>query len=149
MLARPGPLPSGSGWFYELKWDGFRADRLDRGRAPCSISSWVGHDAPTRASQAPHRKGPSWATSEPFDDGEALWTAVCEHGFEGFGGEEAGQPLPLRRARLDEAQESELLAARLRDRGVAAVTTTDAQWLAYFGATRLVGSATPIPTVAG
>jgi len=25
MLSRPGPLPSGSGWSYELKWDGFRA----------------------------------------------------------------------------------------------------------------------------
>jgi bifunctional non-homologous end joining protein LigD len=25
MLARPGPLPSGSGWSYELKWAGFRA----------------------------------------------------------------------------------------------------------------------------
>jgi ATP-dependent DNA ligase len=25
MLARPGPLPSGSGWSFELKWDGFRA----------------------------------------------------------------------------------------------------------------------------
>jgi ATP dependent DNA ligase domain len=25
MLARPGPLPSGSCWSFELKWDGFRA----------------------------------------------------------------------------------------------------------------------------
>ena len=25
MLSRPGPLPSGLGWSYELKWDGFRA----------------------------------------------------------------------------------------------------------------------------
>ena len=25
MLSRPGPLPSGSGWAFELKWDGFRA----------------------------------------------------------------------------------------------------------------------------
>jgi bifunctional non-homologous end joining protein LigD len=24
MLARPGPLPSGSGWSFELKWDGIR-----------------------------------------------------------------------------------------------------------------------------
>ena len=24
-LARPAPLPTGSGWSYELKWDGFRA----------------------------------------------------------------------------------------------------------------------------
>jgi ATP-dependent DNA ligase len=25
MLARSGPLPSSSGWSFELKWDGFRA----------------------------------------------------------------------------------------------------------------------------
>jgi ATP-dependent DNA ligase len=25
MLSRPGPLPSGSGWSLEVKWDGFRA----------------------------------------------------------------------------------------------------------------------------
>jgi bifunctional non-homologous end joining protein LigD len=25
MPSRPGPLPSGSGWSFEVKWDGFRA----------------------------------------------------------------------------------------------------------------------------
>ena len=25
MLSRSGPLPPGSGWSFELKWDGFRA----------------------------------------------------------------------------------------------------------------------------
>jgi bifunctional non-homologous end joining protein LigD len=25
MLLRPGPIPPGDGWAYELKWDGFRA----------------------------------------------------------------------------------------------------------------------------
>jgi bifunctional non-homologous end joining protein LigD len=25
MLSRPGPLPAGAGWSFELKWDGFRA----------------------------------------------------------------------------------------------------------------------------
>jgi ATP-dependent DNA ligase len=25
MLSRPGPLPSGAGWSFEVKWDGFRA----------------------------------------------------------------------------------------------------------------------------
>lgn len=25
MLSRAGPLPSGPGWSFELKWDGFRA----------------------------------------------------------------------------------------------------------------------------
>jgi ATP-dependent DNA ligase len=49
MPSRPGPLPTGSQWCFELKWDGFRAivwteDGL-RGRsrggwnmAPCSKS---------------------------------------------------------------------------------------------------------------
>jgi ATP-dependent DNA ligase len=27
--------------------------------------------------------GPSWTTSEAFDDGKALRTAVCEYGLEG------------------------------------------------------------------
>jgi bifunctional non-homologous end joining protein LigD len=26
---------------------------------------------------------PGWATSEAFEDGEALYAAVCEHGLEG------------------------------------------------------------------
>jgi bifunctional non-homologous end joining protein LigD len=39
MLSRPGPLPSGSGWSYEVKWDGFRAivsteDGLRKGGPP-------------------------------------------------------------------------------------------------------------------
>jgi ATP-dependent DNA ligase len=25
MLSRPGPIPTGPGWRYEVKWDGFRA----------------------------------------------------------------------------------------------------------------------------
>jgi ATP-dependent DNA ligase len=25
MLLRTGPIPSGEGWVFELKWDGFRA----------------------------------------------------------------------------------------------------------------------------
>jgi len=25
MLLRPGPIPAGEGWAFELKWDGFRA----------------------------------------------------------------------------------------------------------------------------
>ena len=25
MLAKPGPLPTGPGWSYDVKWDGFRA----------------------------------------------------------------------------------------------------------------------------
>ena len=44
VLPRPGPLPVGRRWTYELKWDGFRAlARLRKGCA--SQSSWVEHDA--------------------------------------------------------------------------------------------------------
>ena len=25
MLLRPGPIPTGTGWSFEVKWDGFRA----------------------------------------------------------------------------------------------------------------------------
>jgi ATP-dependent DNA ligase len=25
MLSKPGPLPTGDGWMFEPKWDGFRA----------------------------------------------------------------------------------------------------------------------------
>jgi bifunctional non-homologous end joining protein LigD len=25
MLCRPGPIPTGRGWTFEVKWDGFRA----------------------------------------------------------------------------------------------------------------------------
>jgi bifunctional non-homologous end joining protein LigD len=25
MLSRPGPIPTGPGWRYEVKWDGFHA----------------------------------------------------------------------------------------------------------------------------
>jgi bifunctional non-homologous end joining protein LigD len=25
MLAKPGPMPTGPSWSYEVKWDGFRA----------------------------------------------------------------------------------------------------------------------------
>ena len=28
--------------------------------------------------------GPQWKTPETFEDGEALWAAVCEHGLEGL-----------------------------------------------------------------
>ena len=28
--------------------------------------------------------GPQWRTPEAFDDGEALWEAVCEHELEGL-----------------------------------------------------------------
>ena len=149
MLSRPGPLPSGSGWSYELKWDGFRAlvsteDGLAvRSRRGWNMTSvlpelralptgllldgelvaWKGSepyfpdvcrrvlnrdmsvpltfvifdllrqksvDLTTRPCSERRRKlerlklnGAAWTTSETFDDGAALFTAVCELGFEG------------------------------------------------------------------
>jgi bifunctional non-homologous end joining protein LigD len=149
MLARPGPLPSGSGWSFELKWDGFRAMvstedglrvRSRRGwkltpvlpeprNLPAGLVldgelvAWRGrepwfpnvcrrklnHDLSlpvtfvafdllrvdgTDVMQRPFAErravleevvvsGPGWALSETFEDGQALYAAVCDHGLEG------------------------------------------------------------------
>ena len=149
MLSRPGPLPSGSGWSYEVKWDGFRAVvstqdglrvRSRRGwdmthavpelaELPAGLVldgelvAWAdgqpyfpdvchrvlkrdlsipltyvvfdvlrieGEDV-TNAPYSERREvlerlqlnGFSWTTSETFEDGDALFAAVCEHGLEG------------------------------------------------------------------
>ena len=149
MLSHPAPLPSGSAWSYELKWDGFRAilsteDGLEvRSRRGWNMTpvlpelqalptgllldgelvAWKGSepyfplvcrrvlsrdmsapltfvifdvlwlkgvDLTTRPYSERRRKleglkldGPAWTTSETFDDGRALFTAVCELGLEG------------------------------------------------------------------
>jgi bifunctional non-homologous end joining protein LigD len=149
MLARPGPLPSGSGWTYELKWDGFRAvvstedglrvrSRRGWNMTPVlpelralppglvldgELVAWRhsepyfplicrrvlnrdysvpltfvvfdvlrrdGDDLtalPYSARRATLERldldGPRWTTSETFQDGEALYGAVCERGLEG------------------------------------------------------------------
>jgi bifunctional non-homologous end joining protein LigD len=149
MLSRSGPLPSGSGWSYELKWDGFRAivsteDGLTvRSRRGWNMTpvlpelralpdglvldgelvAWRGSEpyfplvcrrvlnrdmsVPltfvvfdllrrdgvdlTRAPYAARREeleslklhGRAWTTCERFDDGRALFAAVCQLGFEG------------------------------------------------------------------
>jgi bifunctional non-homologous end joining protein LigD len=149
MLSRPGPLPTGTSWSFELKWDGFRAivsteDGLHvRSRRGWNMTSvlpelrqlpegvvldgelvaWRGrephfplvcrrvlnrdHSVPltfvvfdllrldgTDLSDRPYSErrsllgsldlhGPGWTISETFDDGHALYTAVCEHGLEG------------------------------------------------------------------
>jgi bifunctional non-homologous end joining protein LigD len=149
MLSRPGPLPSGPEWSFELKWDGFRAlVSTEDGLAVRSRRGWnmtpvlpelqklppglvldgelvawkdsepyfphvcrrvlnremsipltfvvfdllwqKGLDLTPRPYSERRRKlerlgldGPAWTTSETFDDGRALYTAVCELGFEG------------------------------------------------------------------
>ena len=149
MLSRPGPLPSGSGWSLELKWDGFRAlvstedglrvrsrrgwnmtDLLPelRGLPPGivldgELVAWKrnqphfplvcrrvlnrdmtvpltnvvfdvlrrdGDDlagepyvSRRRTLQKLRLDGPSWTTSETFEDGPALFDAVCRLGLEG------------------------------------------------------------------
>lgn len=46
MLASPGPLPSGDGWWYELKWDGIRAlVGIDSSAGTMRIESRRGIDA--------------------------------------------------------------------------------------------------------
>lgn len=150
MLARSGRLPTGGGWAFEVKWDGFRAvvsteDRLRvRSRRGWNMTEPAAFlaDLPVRAvldgelvafdehgrpdfplvcECVLHRRasaplvfvafdvlsvdgrsvvgepyserrrileevgldGPRWRTPEAFDDGAALWEAVCEHELEG------------------------------------------------------------------
>ena len=150
MLAKPGPLPTGPGWSYEVKWDGFRAlvstvdglkVRSRRGwnmtealpelrglpnglvldgelvafnkagdphfpllskrilnrdtSVPIqfmifdvlaadgeSITSWSYAKRRDRLEQL-GLDGPAWMTPDTFDDGHALYDAVCERGLEG------------------------------------------------------------------
>jgi len=44
MLSRPGPLPSGSGWSFDLKWDGFRAIVSTDGELRVQQPSRLAHD---------------------------------------------------------------------------------------------------------
>jgi bifunctional non-homologous end joining protein LigD len=149
MLSRPGPLPSGSGWSFELKWDGFRAivsteDGLrvrsrrgwnmttvlpELGALPSGLVldgelvAWKGSQPyfphicrrvlnrdmavpltfvifdvllrdgvdltnhpyieRRQALESLKLDGQAWTTCEWFDDGRALFTAVCELGLEG------------------------------------------------------------------
>jgi len=149
MLSRPGPLPTGQGWSYELKWDGFRAivsteDELQaRSRRGWNMTpvlpelrslpagllldgelvAWKGSEPyfplvcrrvlnrdmsipltfvifdvlrskGVDLTERPYRErrrelerlslnGGAWTTSETFDDGRALFEAVCRLGFEG------------------------------------------------------------------
>ena len=149
MLSRPGPLPSGPAWSFELKWDGFRAIvSTEDGFAVRSRRGWNmtqvlpelrelpsglvldGELVASKGAQpyfplicrrvlnrdmsvpmtfvifdllrrdgvdltsTPYVErrdaledlkldGRAWTTCERFDDGRALFTAVCELGFEG------------------------------------------------------------------
>jgi bifunctional non-homologous end joining protein LigD len=145
MLSRPGCLPSGRDWSFELKWDGFRAivsteERLRirsrrgwnmtpvlpelrglpaglvldgelvawKGRVPWfpNVCRVLNYDLSVPLTfvifdllrfegrdlmQQPYSErrsllagldldGRGWTTSEAFDDGDALYAAVCEHG---------------------------------------------------------------------
>jgi bifunctional non-homologous end joining protein LigD len=149
MVCHPGPVPSGQGWSYELKWDGFRAivsteDGLRvRGRRGWNMTpvlpelrtlptgllldgelvAWKGSEPyfPLLCRRVLNRDtsiqvtfiafdvlrydgeeitgrtfaerrsllasfgldGPAWTTCETFEDGPALFEAVCRLGLEG------------------------------------------------------------------
>jgi bifunctional non-homologous end joining protein LigD len=149
MLSRPGPLPFGSEWSFELKWDGFRAIvstedglcvRSRRGWNMTTVLpelrglpaglvldgelvAWKGSEPHfphicrrvlnrdmsvpmtfvifdllrcherdlTRQTYEERRHelvklgldGSTWTTCEAFEDGRALYAAVCELGYEG------------------------------------------------------------------
>ena len=51
MLSRPGPIPTGSGWSFEVKWDGFRA-LVATVDGPCAEPKRLEHDRrPARTSR--------------------------------------------------------------------------------------------------
>jgi len=54
--------------------------------------------------------GTHWRTPPTFDNGEALWEAVCEHELEGVVAKAVVRPLPAWRARLGQDLEPRLLA---------------------------------------
>ena len=105
MLARSARLPLNGDYSYELKWDGFRAIVSTEGSlrvrsrrgwdmtphvaflAVLSIGGEVMTSQPHRerrlALEELRLEGPQWRTPETFDDGEALWQAVCEQELEG------------------------------------------------------------------
>jgi bifunctional non-homologous end joining protein LigD len=150
MLARAGELPTGDGWAYEVKWDGFRAlvstedglrvrsrrgwnmtlqlleladlptglvldgeivglndDGVPHWPLVCQrllhgdesvplvlmifdvlrhdgrdLTSWP-YSERRRVLDSLALKGNLWRTPEAFDDGLALYQAVCDHGLEG------------------------------------------------------------------
>jgi hypothetical protein len=49
--------------------------------------------------------GPQRRVPEAFEDGEALWEAVCEYELEGRGREAAVRALPAGRAGVGEGEE--------------------------------------------
>jgi hypothetical protein len=61
-----------------------------------------------------------WTTSETFEDGPALYAAVCNLGLEGVVAKKLTSACQPARARQDQAQAPELLAPRLGDRSDAA-----------------------------
>ena len=60
--------------------------------------------------------GHSWTTPATFEDGAALFDAVCERGPRGRHREAAAIAVPAGEAHLGEDQEPRLLAPRVRDR---------------------------------
>jgi hypothetical protein len=58
--------------------------------------------------------GPAWTTCETFDDGRALFTAVCELGFEGVIAKSHSTLYRPERSWLGEGEESELPGSRAR-----------------------------------
>ena len=96
MLAGSGRLPVCGASAYEVKWDGFRT-RSSRPRDRCASAfvedgeeGDVLRHVPAKPSRDRRRtlKGlglnaPEWRVPEAFEDGPALWEAVCEHELEG------------------------------------------------------------------
>ena len=83
MLAKPGSMPTGPGWSYEVKWDGVQLMIFDVLAVDGeSVTAWSYAKRRDKLEQL-GLDGSAWMTPDIFDDGHALYDAVCERGLEG------------------------------------------------------------------
>lgn len=101
MLAKPGPLPTGSGWSFEPTWDGFRAI-VRSGKDYCvrSRRGWHMTELLPEFASIPIEgvfDGELVAFGADgfcprFDDGAALWESVRDRGLKGVVAKKLSEP---------------------------------------------------------
>ena len=135
MLLRPGSIPSGDGWSFELKYDGFRAIvSTHDGLEVRSRREWNMTDRVPELRQLPSGLVLAGELVAFDDQGAPHWPLLCErvlHGnttiavtFVAFDLLAPHGHLPARLQGLDEDQERGILAARHGDRAHAAQPRT-------------------------
>src|SRR5438445_1388269 len=90
MLATPAEeVPRGSGWAFEVKWDGFRAIASVAG-GEATLTSRNGHDLPARFSNVAKELAKAVKTPDCVLDGEVC--ALDESGRSSFSAMQQGKP---------------------------------------------------------